>query len=313
MKVLFLVPHYYRGMGNKTRYASHSSSKRGQRIQALDRLIFQIHALYGNRQIKTVDHAAAVLGKASSVTQFEFDIVICTTGHHHLLHEISCPSSFYHHLPLQSEPIWLGFAAQKVMRDQHGRYDYYCYLEDDIILHDPYFFIKLQFFNSKTPINHLLLPQRYETPWANGMLKKNYYSKIYSDYTSHKKPELALRYQFEYLGYPIELVQPGFVHAGCYFLNAVQFELLVATPEFGNYSGVPVDRALDLAASLAVGSHFVVFKASGGNLDFFEVEHGVGNMFDQVTLQEGGCISWSWDNKTLDFKGSDEQEADLLR
>ncbi len=314
MKVLFVVPHYYRGMGDNTRYASHSNRKKAQRIQALDQLIFQIHSLYGNRHIKTInhDHEKAALRWAQSTTQNDFDIVVCTTGHDHLLYEISCPGNFYHHLKLQSEPIWLGFAAQRFMLDQKGRYDYYCYLEDDIILHDSGFFIKLRFFNDTAPAHHLLLPQRYETPWIIDGLKKQCYTKVYSDYAEYIKPERALHYSFDFLGCPIDLVQPGLVHAGCYFLSAEQFEYVSGKPEFANYQDVPVDRALDAAASLAIASHFLVFKPSGSNLDFFEVEHGVGNMFDQIALQPDGVISWSWSQDQFDFSASTPQELKQL-
>lgn len=314
MKVLFVVPHYYRGMGANTRYASHSIRKKRQRVYALDRLIFQIHALYGSRQIKTLnhDHAKAALGWAQSTTQNEFDIVICTAGRDHLLYDISCPSSFYHHQQLQSEPIWLGFAAQRFMLDQKGRYDYYCYLEDDIILHDPYFFAKLRFFSDMAPAHHLLLPQRYETPWIIDGLKKQYYTKLYSDYAEHLKPDMALQYSFDFLGCRIELTQPGLIHAGCYFLNAEQFAYISDKPEFASHRDVPLDRALDAAASLAISSHFLVFKPAGNNLDFFEVEHGVGNMFDQITLQPDGVISWDWSSASFDFHASDQRQAKQL-
>lgn len=51
MKVLFIVLHYNRDMGNYTCYASHSNSHEGQRIKALDQQIFQIQALNGNQQL----------------------------------------------------------------------------------------------------------------------------------------------------------------------------------------------------------------------------------------------------------------------
>jgi hypothetical protein len=299
-------------MGTNTRYASHSISKKTQRINALDRLIFQIHALFGALHIGTRDHAKATLARLISVTQFEFDIVICTVGRDHLLDDISCPSIYYHQINVKSEPIWLGFAAQKKMEELKGGYDYYCYLEDDIVIHDPYFFIKLNFFNSKTPDQHILLPQRYETPWVQNSLKKHYYSKLYSDLSRRNPDGDVDKYNFDFLGSSIQLVQPGLVHAGCYFLNAQQFDMLVRTREFANNEGIPLDYALDLAASHSIGRHFKVFKADICNMDFFEVEHGVGNMFNQIKLESDGYISWQWSHKGLDFKASDKEEVDRL-
>jgi len=312
VKVLFVIPHFYRGMGVNTRYASHSVLKKEQRIQALDRLIFQIYGLFGAMHIGTLDHANARLTPLRSVTQFEFDIVICTTGRNHLLYDISCPASYYHQVDIESEPILLGFAAQKMMLELSGQYDYYCYLEDDIIINDPYFFVKLDYFNSQAPERHLLLPQRYETPWIQGKLKKYYYSKLYSDLGYHKQGEKVPAYRFDFLGKTIKLKQPGLVHAGCYFLTARQFDLLAETEAFANHEGILLDNALDAAASNAIGRHFIVFKADVDNMDYFEVEHGVGNMFDQIMLGPDGNISWSWSHESFDYKASDREELDRL-
>lgn len=309
-----MIPHYYRGMGSQTRYASHAANKREQRIEALDRLIFNIHALFGGRHLAVLDHAdkAAQLGRVQSISSIEYDIVVCTTGHHHLVHDISCPSVYFQHHPVKSEPIWLGLATQQAMAEQCGRYDYYCYLEDDIILHDPYFFLKLQAFNSKSTPRQLLLPQRYELPWISGRLRKHYYTKLYSDYAQWRQSERPDRFCLDFLGCSIELEQPGLIHAGCYFLTAEQFEFLVRKPEYGSSDGIPIDRALDLAATRAIASHFMVYKPSCNNLDFFEVEHGVGNMFDQLELQADGNITWSWSNQWFDFAASDQDSVELL-
>jgi len=312
VKVLFVVPHYYRGMGVNTRYASHSVLKKEQRIQALDRLIYQLYALFGPLHVGTLDHASSSLANMRSITQFEFDIVICTTGKDHLLYDISCPSLYYHHVDTKSEPIWLGFAAQRKMLELSGQYDYYCYLEDDIIINDPYFFIKLDYFNSQTPEQNLLLPHRYETPWIQGKLKKHYYSKLYSDLGCHEQGKNVCTYNFDFLGRTIKLKQPALVHSGCYFLTARQFEIIAETKEFANCEGIPLERALDLAASNAIGHHFVVFKADECNLDFFEVEHGVGNMFDQIKLESDGRIKWDWSHEGFDYKASEREEQGRL-
>lgn len=37
-----------------------------------------------------------------------------------------------------------------------GKYDYYCYLEDDLILYDFWFFVKLKWFNYYVGNNNLL-------------------------------------------------------------------------------------------------------------------------------------------------------------
>ena len=41
-------------------------------------------------------------------------------------------------------------------------YDFYCYLEDDLILRDPLFFVKLKWFVELAGEDCVLLPNRYE-------------------------------------------------------------------------------------------------------------------------------------------------------
>ena len=55
----------------------------------------------------------------------------------------------------------LGFECQAVLRDAIGRYDYYCFLEDDTVIRDPCFFAKLSWFTDQYGDEALLQPNRY--------------------------------------------------------------------------------------------------------------------------------------------------------
>ena len=75
------------------------------------------------------------------------DVVVCTVKDMHLLGELPVPAGSFHHHLTEADPTLLGYECHAVMRERLGAYDYYCYLEDDLILHDPLFFMKLNWFN----------------------------------------------------------------------------------------------------------------------------------------------------------------------
>ena len=69
--------------------------------------------------------------------------VVCTTGDRHLLDRLMLPAGSYSHHPTGCPPALLGFECHAVLRDRLGDYDYYAYLEDDLIARDPWLFVKL--------------------------------------------------------------------------------------------------------------------------------------------------------------------------
>ena len=80
-------------------------------------------------------------------------------------------ASLFAHRPTGAEPLYLGFECQAVLRERLGDYDYYCYLEDDLILRDPWFFLKLRWFNGHLGDEALLQPNRYEIARSGAAMK----------------------------------------------------------------------------------------------------------------------------------------------
>ena len=79
----------------------------------------------------------------------QVDVVVCTTGEDHLARppDVAQPDRI-----LTTRPAWppalLGFECHAVLRDRLGDYDYYAYLEDDLISRDPWLFVKLGWFTA---------------------------------------------------------------------------------------------------------------------------------------------------------------------
>jgi hypothetical protein len=144
--------------------------------------------------------------------------------------------------------------------------DYYCYLEDDILIHDPLFFMKLKWFTLQSGELSLLMPQRYETS-INRASDKLY---IDAENTHAETVNIATTY---FLDTPIQFMTPPMnPHSGCYFLNQQQMQFWSACSDFYVKSAEYVSP-LESAATLSIKNNFTIFKPTWECAAFFEVEH----------------------------------------
>jgi hypothetical protein len=60
------------------------------------------------------------------------------------------------------EPLFLGFEAQEEFAARADEFDWFMFLEDDLVLADQLLLEKLAFFNEAAPEDAVLLPHRYE-------------------------------------------------------------------------------------------------------------------------------------------------------
>lgn len=166
----------------------------------------------------------------------------------------------------------LPFECQRVLRDNLGRYDYYVYLEDDLILHDPWFFAKLLWFNQHTELLDLLQPNRFEIGLAAP------YCKAYVD--GDLAPQVAGRFQniahrpmlrATALGQPVAFKRPKNPHSGCFFLTDEQLAHWVKQAHFGDLDCRFVSP-LESAATLGIMKTFRVYKPADPP-GFLEVQH----------------------------------------
>ena len=97
--------------------------------------------------------------------------MVCTTQGRHLLEHLPLPANLFAHRPTTAEPMLLGFECHAASRDGLGHYDYYAYLEDDLIARDPWMFTKLAWFTANLGDATLLQPNRYEVARRGVALK----------------------------------------------------------------------------------------------------------------------------------------------
>ena len=173
MRILVAIPHFFRPDADG-KYGSARRDPR-PRIAALSQGIQALHSLFNARQIAFQDQPQQGLQiqQVNQWTSCELNILLCTTGDRHLLSQLPVSRHLFQHIALDCPDRELGFYCQRVLGDRLSEnYDYYCYLEDDLTIRDPLFFLKQQWFQSLLGETAILQPHRFEwsNPWLNNSL-----------------------------------------------------------------------------------------------------------------------------------------------
>ncbi|TBR56801.1 hypothetical protein B4U84_27685 [Westiellopsis prolifica IICB1] len=270
MRILITIAHFFKP-NNHGKHASLRKDPR-PRLLALSQSLTNLHQLFGKSQ-SIINIGQRLAFPANQLQSYDLDIVICTTQDCHLLDQVSLPSNFYQHHPTQAEPMLLGFECQAVLWDCLGHYDYYCFLEDDLILHDPWFFIKLSWFTQQAGDLSLLQPNRYEVS-THGLSNKAYIDgdlnpRVTARFQNvNEQPEL----KGKVLGMPVTFSRTLNPHSGCFFLNANQMTYWAKQPYFLDRDTSFVGP-LESAASLGIMKTFRVYKIASEQASFLEIQH----------------------------------------
>jgi hypothetical protein len=285
MKILICIPHFYRPE-EKSPYGSLEKDPKN-RIHAFSAML---QALYQTFQaphcMMNICDKTAI--PADHADPHQIDIVICTTENHHLLDQIPIPKNWYTHHATNASPRLLGFACHAVLRDALNKnYDYYCYMEDDLFIHDPMFFYKLKWFTQQAGNNSLLQPHLYETT-SNMLFKKVYLNGEINPGAAAPFQDIRSHYEIQgtVIGVPIVFRRTTNPHSGCFFLNSAQMQHWASQSYFldGDISFVD---PMASAATLGITKTFNVYKPALENAYFAEIEH----MDKRYLWQVGSAVS----------------------
>lgn len=267
--MLVTIPHFFKE-GSNPLYGS-GREKAANRIQALRRCLSALHQTLGG------GHAVIQVGdkvgrRIEPVQRVALDIVICTVGDDHLLgHVQDMQGQFTQQAVTIQDPMLLGFECQRVMRERAGQYDWYAFMEDDLILTDPWFLAKLAWFQRHTSPMALLQPNRFEVSggpfhkvYIDGDLSEALYSQI--------MPNGQVSMKGEFLGLDIHFVQAKNPHSGTYFLTDEQLRHWMGRPSFLDYD-TSLFGPLESAATYGVLRTFQIFKPQISNAAFLEIQH----------------------------------------
>lgn len=288
MKLLFTIPHFFGGpqVGEEAKSGKYASQRANSatRLSAIQSCIYRLHQTFGNSQAM-IHQAERRTVSANTQSRHEIHIVIVVNGQNHLLDEAHFPATLCQPFSVDDDPMHLGFHCQTILRDRWGNYDYYGYLEDDLILSDPWFFDKLKWFNGHVDQGKVLLPNRFE--YGDDLA----YKKCYLD--GDLAPRVTEKFQdttvdpelrSTVMGKPIRMVRPLNPHSGCYFLNAEQMKTWINQPHFGQRSSDFVGP-LESAATLGIMKTFQIYKPAVENASFLEIQHHGDRFLRLIRLQ----------------------------
>lgn len=281
MKLLITIPHYVEaGPGQ---YGSTGGNAAG-RAAMLHEVLASLHRTFGPRQSQLLNRRHNIRRRANRSADAVLDIIVCTTQGRHALAALPPDPSLFAHRPAQGEPLRLGFACHGVLAERIGAYDWYGYMEDDLILQDPLFFDKLAWFLDQAGPGALLLPHRYE-------IRPGSAEKLYID--GHLSADFAAPWATDTdreplvcqaLGTPVAFERPHNPHAGCFFLNAAQMAHWAAQPHFGDQD-TAFAGPLESAATLGMLKTFRIHKPAPECAGFLEIRHAgnryLGNWLDR--------------------------------
>lgn len=287
MKTLIVIPHAYLPQTpGPRRYGSERTSA-ALRGAALLRCVSALHQTFGSRQHMVKDGGDP---RCNSATESSLDVVLCTTGESHLADAV--PSYLAHRHATSLAPRLLGFAAQAVLRDNAGNFDWYGYLEDDCEITDGLLFSKLAWFNAEFGAGAVLQPNRFEIS-AGPVVQKLYIDGPISAALPAPTPPGASHLEASALGRPWRFRRASNPHSGCFFVDASQMDRLRADPAFGHFSDAFIGP-LESAATLPVLRNFAVYKPALENAGFLEMRH-----IDQRLLDERLSFTFNADGAVI--------------
>lgn len=278
MKILVTIPHFHNATGNGA-YGS-TGPESARRVEALSQTIAGIHQNLGPRLAflyclhnHIPGRGNGRLVKVNEQAAEAVDIAVCTVGQNHLIDRLTVPKSLFHHQSVKAEPMMIGFACQQILKAHLGKYDFYCYMEDDLWIGDPYFLAKISWFTRTFGEDTLLLPHRYEVSTAETLHKLYIDGPVRPDFTAKwQDVEDRRTLESDFLGTRIGFERWSNPHSGCFFLTAAQMEKWAASPSFleGDCSFA---GPLESAASLGVMKNFRIYKPAFQNAGFHEIRH----------------------------------------
>jgi hypothetical protein len=264
-KILITIPHYYRAQAAASTHASERGDAGARAAVVAD----AIGSLWANLSGRTTIVETKSGGLVAGPKRHQADIRIVTAGSDHLVDSLQRVHSLFRQVPVAvANPRLLGFECHRVLAAEIENFDWFAYLEDDLILHDQLLIEKLEWFNRLFGGGNTLQPNRYEAGYG--------YSRFYIDGPGRWKqignnpaPETL---EAEFLGRPLRFELASNPHSGCFFLTRGQMRRWMRAPAFldGDTSFV---GPLESAATLGLYKTFRVYKTAAANYDFVEIRH----------------------------------------
>jgi hypothetical protein len=271
MRLLVTIAHYCKQADDASNPHKLGSLRAPlSRIAAFNAQLVSLHRYFGPRRLSVVpDDPQGRSAKNDDV----LDIVVMTAREANLLKWIGIDASSYSVEYFDGPPMMLPFEAQRIMRERAGQYDFYAYLEDDLIIDDPAFISKIAWFAGEFGPRTLLMPIRYEIA-STGTPAKVSISVRLTDESSrpYHRPDLAPVLRGRWNGTKHSFRIPNNPHAGCYVLTDEQLRLWVKQSTFYDRDTSWIGP-LESAATYAPGKVFGLYMPAEPDPWFLQIEH----------------------------------------
>lgn len=280
MRILLAIVHHWNPEGGG-RHASLRPDP-GPRLEAFEQQLLALQRL-GRRQAQ-LNITAMAAQPANQAVQNDIQIAVITDGEHHLIDRLHGSYHGLYTLVLTAPPTarHLGFEAQRFLASRlEAGFDLYGYLEDDLVIHDPWFFQKIDWFARAFGPERLLLPHRVEL-----VNQPHPVDRFYIDGTM---PADELQRVIPTPGEPLVVAapggelrfeSPGNPHAGCFFLTHQQLLHWSEHPCWQD-GDVSLVSPLESAATLGISKVFGLFKPALEMASWLELQHW-GNSFHSL-------------------------------
>ena len=272
MRILVAVVHYWDPAGTG-RHGSLRSDPR-PRIEAFQQQLLALQRM-GLRQAQ-LNIKTMAAEPANSQLQHTIDIKVITDGEHHVLDRLepSYRGLFQMVAAAPESPKHLGFEAQRFLASRLDKeYDLYAYFEDDLIILDPWFFRKIDWFRSQAGDDCLVLPHRIELTTQPHHVDRFFIDGPLPDSDLRQilpHPEASIGAQWP--GGTLYFESPRNPHSGCFVLSRAQLHHWTRQPHWqdGDFSWV---SPLESSATLGIAKTFRLFKPAMVQASWLEIQH----------------------------------------
>lgn len=204
-------------------------------------------------------------GLLASFAHCELTIVVKTVAGRHITaylpdYQLSCI-----HVKEETgcDPMFIGFTAQDEFVKTLDKFDWFIFIEDDIVVSDSYMLEKLEIFNAMSGYDRaVLLPNRYEF-WEG--------TKRYIDLTID--PHLAWNRLSAVEIEGVKFAECTNPHSGIYCLSKSQMKVWSESPRNWKNKNLGFGGPRECAATYCLLECFSLYKPHFSNLHYFEVKH----------------------------------------
>ncbi len=214
--------------------------------------------------------SAVLTGVRQSFAHLRYEVIINTLPGRHIVDELPADltAGMTVHAEDDPDPMLIEFRVQDLFAARREQFDYFLFLEDDVVIQDTLYLDKVECFNRFTrDPKFLLMPNRYEITGAKKVyIDQNRYSRL-----AHLDMD------------GVQLSECANIHSASYLLSREQLDLWLASGR-QLYRQISYIGPLESAASGCLMEVFRVYKPAPPNLRFLEVRH-YDNCYAEVSVQ----------------------------